>query len=58
MTEPHKIPLYGSGMHDHVLVAAELGERVALAQDSEDCGWSALNQLSYEQWVERDKVAS
>lgn len=31
--------LYGSGMHDFILMEAELGIRVAMAQDSEDCGF-------------------
>lgn len=46
--------LYGSGMHDWILMEAELGTRVAHAQDSEDCGWSALLDLSYAQWCRED----
>jgi hypothetical protein len=45
------IPLYGQGMHDFIIDEMELGKRVALCQDSEDCGWSALNDLQYEEWV-------
>lgn len=41
------IGLYGPGMHDFILMEMELGTRVAMAQDSEDCGWSALMDLSY-----------
>lgn len=48
------IGLHGSGMHGYVLTAAELGERVAAAQDSEDCGWSALMDLSYMEYVLRE----
>lgn len=29
--------VYGPGMHDAVLMELELGYRVALAQDTEDC---------------------
>lgn len=46
--------LYGNGMHDLVMQDLEVGLRVALAQDSEDCGWSALMDLSYAQWVLED----
>ena len=39
--------LYSNRMHDFVLLEAEVGTRVAMAQDSEDCGWSALMDISY-----------
>lgn len=39
--------LHHNGMHDFVLLEAEVGTRVAMAQDSEDCGWSALLDLDY-----------
>jgi hypothetical protein len=38
-------------MHDFILTEAQLGTRVAHAQDSEDCGWSALLDLSYAEYV-------
>ena len=38
-------------MHDFILSEAEVGFRVAASQDSEDAGWSALMDLSYEQYV-------
>ena len=37
--------LYGNGMHDFVMHELEVGRRVAMAQDSETCGWSALDEL-------------
>lgn len=43
--------LYGNGMHFFILMEMELGTRVAMAQDSEDCGWSALWDLSYELYL-------
>jgi len=43
--------LYSKGMHDFILMEAELGHRAAASQDSEDAGWSALMDLSYEQYV-------
>lgn len=42
--------LYSKGMHDFILMEAELGHRAASAQDSEDAGWSALMDLSYEMY--------
>lgn len=48
------IPLYGQGMHDFVLREAEIGTRAAMFEDSEYCGWSALDDLSYEEWVADD----
>lgn len=44
--------LYGNGMHDFVLMEAEIGARAAMAQDSEDCGWSALDDLSFAEYME------
>lgn len=35
--------LYGSGMHDFVLLEAEIGTRAALCADMEACGFSALD---------------
>jgi hypothetical protein len=35
--------LYGSGMHDFVLLEAEIGTRAALYADLEACGFSALD---------------
>lgn len=40
--------LYSKGMHNFILTEAEVGHRVAVMQDSEDGGWSALMDLSYE----------
>ncbi len=48
--------LYGSGMHDWILMEAEMGTRVAHAQDSEDVGWSALLDLSYAEWCRADEA--
>lgn len=45
------IGLYGHGMHDFILSEIEVGKRVALFQDSENCGWSALDDLRYEEYV-------
>lgn len=49
--------IYGNGMHDFVMHEAEVGYRVAAAQDSEDCGWSALWDLSYEQYCREQGCA-
>lgn len=43
--------VFGNGMHDFILRDMELGERVAMAQDDEDCGYGALFDLSYEQYL-------
>lgn len=43
--------IYGNGMHDFVMHELEVGPRVARAQDSETCGWSALMDLSYEAYL-------
>lgn len=48
--------LFGSAMHDFILEDLELGERVALAQDDEDCGFGALFDLSYGEYVERTRT--
>lgn len=45
--------LYGNGMHDFVLRELEIGRRAASCEDSERGGWSALDDLSYDQYVER-----
>jgi hypothetical protein len=45
------IALYGNQMTEFILMEIELGRRVASFQDSEDCGWSALMDLSYEAYV-------
>jgi hypothetical protein len=45
------IGLYGHGMHDFILDEAELGTRVAMALDNEACGFGALFDLSYEEYV-------
>lgn len=48
------VGLYSKGMHDFILMELELGTRTAMYQDSEDCGWSALDDLSYLEWVKND----
>lgn len=47
--------LYGSGMHDFVLREAEVGTRVAVCEDNEQCGWGALEDLSFEIWAEQER---
>lgn len=42
------LALYGPGMHDHVLRALEVGDRVAAAEDDEQAGWGPLWQARYE----------
>lgn len=50
------VGLQSKGMHDFILTEAEVGFRVAVDQDSEDCGWSALMDLSYEMYCrEQDR---
>lgn len=36
--------LFSSGMHDFILRDLELGERVAMAQDAEDCGFGPFER--------------
>lgn len=48
--------LYGHGMHDFILDEMELGTRVAMALDSEANGWSALDNLSYEQYLKEQEA--
>lgn len=50
------IGLHHNGMHFFILREMELGFRVAAAQDSEDCGWSALWDLSYEQYCREQEA--
>jgi hypothetical protein len=45
------IALYGHGMHEFVLRELEIGTRAARYEDSERCGWSALDDLHYAEWV-------
>lgn len=52
----HHIPIYGTGMHDHVLDSLELGERVAASLDAEACGFGALFDRVYDQYMEREKA--
>jgi len=44
------VGLYSKGMHDYVLMEAELGSRVAHAQDSEDIGFGPVFDLQYLEW--------
>jgi hypothetical protein len=48
--------LHHNGMHDWILLEAEMGTRVAHAQDNEDTGFGALFDLSYEQWCREDST--
>lgn len=43
--------LYSPGMHDFVLREMELGKRVAACQDAEDCGFGALFDLDYAEYI-------
>ena len=45
------IGLYGKGMHDFILRELEIGYRAAVVEDSERCGWSALDDLSFELYM-------
>ena len=46
--------IYGNGMHLFVLRELEIGARAATYEDSEHCGWSALDDLSFtEYWLAR-----
>lgn len=45
--------LYGNGMHDFILMEAELGFRVAAAQDDEDC-WTASDMIFFAFMEEED----
>lgn len=45
------IGLFGHGMHDFVLRELEIGTRAAACEDSERCGWSALDDLDYAAYV-------
>lgn len=38
-------------MHDFVMRELEIGYRATMFEDSEMCGWSALNDLQYEEYV-------
>lgn len=46
------IPLYGNGMHDYLIRVLEIGERAAAYEDSERCGWSALDDIDYKNYLE------
>lgn len=47
--------MYGSGMHFWILDEMALGKRVAHYLDSENnAGWTALHDLSYEQYCKRE----
>ena len=50
----YPLGLYGSGMHDFVMRELEIGRRAATYEDLEACGWSALMDLSYEQYIAAD----
>lgn len=45
------IGIYGSGMHDFVIRELEIGRRAAACEDSEACGFDAIFDLAYEQYV-------
>lgn len=44
--------LYGHGMHDHVLRSCEVGDRAALAEDDERCGFGPLFDASYAEYMD------
>lgn len=44
------IGLHHNGMHDYVLRELEIGTRAAMCEDSEQCGWNAINDLQYSEW--------
>lgn len=52
------IPLYGSGMHDFIMDEIELGTRVAVALDDEECygGMAWYWNLKYEEDVKAGKI--
>jgi hypothetical protein len=37
--------LYGAGMHYFIIRELEIGSRAALCEDSEYCGFSALDEM-------------
>lgn len=43
--------LYGKGMHDFILRELEIGTRAAMVEDSERCGWSALDDLIFRAYM-------
>lgn len=43
--------LFGHGMHDFVLRELEVGERAALAEDDEACGFGPLLDASYAEYL-------
>lgn len=47
------VGLYSNGMHEFVLRELEIGWRAAMVEDSERCGWSALDDLVYAEYVLR-----
>jgi hypothetical protein len=52
----YPFPLYGRGMHDFVMTEIELGKRVVLAQDMEDCGFSALDSEPEEPMIDDNSL--
>jgi hypothetical protein len=52
------IGVYGHRMHDFILRELEIGTRAAMFEDSESCGWSALDDLDYERYMLRTSRAS
>lgn len=52
----HHIPIYGTGMHDHVPDSLELGERVAASLNAEACGFGALFDRMYDQYMADEKA--
>ena len=45
--------LYGSTMHEFILIELELGTRVAKAQDAEDCRMGVWVDISYLEWARK-----
>jgi hypothetical protein len=47
--------LYTNGMHDFILDEMELGTRVAMALDNEACGFGALFDLQYDEYMRKEQ---
>ena len=43
--------LYGNTMHYFVMRELEIGYRAAVYEDSERAGWSALDDVSFENYI-------
>ena len=45
------VGMYGQGMHDFVLREAEVGTRVAMAEDDEACGFGPMFDASFVEYL-------